>query len=680
MRRDRKIDPVDAGRYSRAVTALRRLTPLLVSLASILAFLPALDGEYLNFDDPTLLLGNEAYRGLGWTNLAWMFSTTHLGHYMPLTWLSFGLNYVTGGMNPWGYHLFNLLLHAANSALVYLLARRLLHAASTGAPASPGTPGASGRPAAGDTAIVMGAALAALLFAVHPQRAESVGWVTDRATVLSALFYLLAVLAYLRVVEPGDGVRWRWAGLLSLLAFAAALLSKGITMSLPVSLLVLDVYPLRRWRLGWPRLLAEKIPYVTLALLGAALTLVARMQGAKLTHLDQYDLGARAALVGYSLWFYPSRLVWPTGLSPLYEHPLHASVLEWRFLGPALAVVAVTVVFVLLRRRFPGGLAAWVHSAVVVAPVSGIVHSGSQLVSDRYGYLAGLGFVTVIGYGLVWVGTLYRRGRLRRPILTAAVLGGALLVIALGTTARIQVQLWHDSEMLWRWAIDKDPTCALCHGALGAAILEASGGAPERMDEAERYLRRAIALRNRVVIAYVALGTIETDRGHDREAEAALRTYMELAPQSPEGPERLALLFLAQGHAREALPLLRQARILRGAASDDRPRPDTPGSPPAPDLDQAIDLIGHNPRMLQYLGHLLVRRGRGDAALLPLRRAVALMPNDAISRFWLVRAYVLEGRIDQARRESQALQALDPKLAEIVSSQIPPADGAPAPR
>jgi Flp pilus assembly protein TadD len=534
----------------------------------------------------------------------------------------------------------------------------------------------------------MGAALAALLFAVHPQRAESVGWVTDRATVLSAFFYLLAVLGYLRAVEHRGGIRWRWAGLASLLAFAAALLSKGITMTLPVSLLVLDLYPLRRWELGWVRLVAEKVPYLALALLGAAVTLGARIQGAQLTHFDHYDFGARVALATYSLWFYPSRLIWPHGLSPLYEHPLHASILEWHFLGPALAVAVVTIGLVLLRRRFPGGLAAWVHSAVVVGPVSGIVHSGSQLVSDRYAYLAGLGFVTILGFGLVWVLDLYARGRLKRPIAAAAVLGSALIVIALGVGARVQVQLWHDSEMLWRWAVDKDPTCALCHAGLGAAILEASGGAPARMDEAERSLRRAIALRDGVAIAYAALGTIETDRGRDREAEAALRTYMQLAPQSPDGPERLALLFLASGRAPDALPLLHRARDLRGAAAPTRSGPSVDGMPgrdprAAPTeaaLGEAVDLIGANARMLQYLGHLLVHRGHGAAALVPLRRAVVLTPADAVSRFWLVKAYLLEGRLDQARRETEALRAVSPRLAEIAWSQMPATHGGPGTR
>jgi Flp pilus assembly protein TadD len=201
-------------------------------------------------------------------------------------------------------------------------------------------------------------------------------------------------------------------------------------------------------------------------------------------------------------------------------------------------------------------------------------------------------------------------------------------------------------------------------------------------------LRRAIALRDGVAIAYAALGTIETDRGRDREAEAALRTYMQLAPQSPDGPERLALLFLASGRAPDALPLLHRARDLRGAAAPTRSGPSVDGMPgrdprAAPTeaaLGEAVDLIGANARMLQYLGHLLVHRGHGAAALVPLRRAVVLTPADAVSRFWLVKAYLLEGRLDQARRETEALRAVSPRLAEIAWSQMPATHGGPGTR
>ena len=214
------------------------LLPLAVCLLSFLAFLPALQAGFVNWDDTANLLNNPHFRGLGWPQLRWMLTSTLMGHYIPLTWLSLGVNYALGGMVPWGYHLGNLLLHAASAGVFYVVARRLLAAGF----------------AARDLSIALGAALAALAFGVHPLRAESVAWVTERRDVLCGLFYLLAVLAYLRGVEGGGAIRSGWRAA-SLLAFGAALLSKAMAMTLPATLLLLDLYPLRRQDRGWKRLL-----------------------------------------------------------------------------------------------------------------------------------------------------------------------------------------------------------------------------------------------------------------------------------------------------------------------------------------------------------------------------------------------------------------------------------------
>src|SRR5712692_9506052 len=207
------------------MTTARRLAPLAIFVIVFLSFLPALDGQFLEWDDRKNLVRNAGYRGLGWAQLKGMFTTTVLGHYIPLTWLSFGINYALGGLNPWGYHLLNLLLHSANAALFYVVARRLLAAGIEGA--SPPT-----------WRLTAGAAFAALVFGVHPLRAESVAWVTERRDVLCGFFYLLAALAYLRGVDGGQRLAARWQAV-SLAAFGAALLSKAIAMTLPLTLLLL---------------------------------------------------------------------------------------------------------------------------------------------------------------------------------------------------------------------------------------------------------------------------------------------------------------------------------------------------------------------------------------------------------------------------------------------------------
>src|SRR3989442_1855571 len=219
--------PVDRAPGKGWVSWLVRLIMAVVTFA---AFLPVLHNQFVNWDDDKNFLDNPYYRGLGWSQLRWMW-TTHMGHYIPLTWMTFGLDYLLWGMNPRGYHLTNLLLHAANAVVFFFVARRIL----TRALPSPSERG---------HALTVSAGVAALLFALHPLRAESVAWATERRDVLLGLFYLLTILAYLRACERGDqGRGWYWGGVG---LFAFALLSQSTAARLHAALSLLDVYSLPR--------------------------------------------------------------------------------------------------------------------------------------------------------------------------------------------------------------------------------------------------------------------------------------------------------------------------------------------------------------------------------------------------------------------------------------------------
>ncbi len=526
------------------------LAPLAVAAAACVPFLPSLDGVFLHWDDDVNFLANPHYRGLGWAHVRWMFTSTLLGHYIPLTWLSLAVNHALGGMDPWGYHLGNLLLHAVNAALVYLVARRLLAAAPGRAPLPP-------------RALAVGAAVAALLFAVHPLRVESVAWITERRDVLCGAFYLLAVLAYLRGVAGGGALvgRWRWA---ALAAFAAALLSKAIAMTLPLTLLILDVYPLRRWAASpgtvegrsWRALVAEKAPFAVLAAAAAVGAVLAVDRGAGWTAYDDYGPGARAAMAAYSLWFHPSRLVWAHGLSPLYELPARIDPVGARFLLPALAVAGVTAALVALRRRAPGVLAAWAHSTVVLLPVSGLVHAGNQLAHDRYSYLSGLGFAVLAGAAVAWASA----SRARPIWLPGVAIAAAGMVLAmLGAASWRQSHIWLDSTSLWRAAVDADPACAICANNLGAALMVAVPADLTALREAERHLRHALALRPGYADAHRSLAALLANEHRYAEAEEVLLHLLRAAPRAPDAAARLAAVYEAQGRAEEALALRRRA-------------------------------------------------------------------------------------------------------------------------
>ena len=609
---------------------MRRLLPLVIGILSVVAFLPALGGQFLTWDDDVNFLTNESYRGLGWPQIRWAFSNVRMGHYIPLTWLSLSGNYVAGGMNPWGYHLVSLLVDAANAILFYLVAQRLLAAARDG-----------GRQAARREALLAGgAATAALVFALHPLRVESVAWITERRDVLSGLFFLAAILAYLRGVEAGDRIEPRWRTY-SLLLFAGGLLSKASVMTLPAVLVLLDVYPLRRGAFTWRRLVAEKAGYWALAVAGAVGALVAlRLSGLRITPYVTYGPEARLAMVSYSFWFYPSTWVWPVRLSPMYELRARLDALSSRFVLPVIGLVVVTALLVLLRKRWPGGLAAWVYSAVMLLPISGVVHAGSQLAHDRYSYLSGLGFALLAGRAIAWIWRATADRRVSRPVAAGALGVAALVLVALGVGSWQQTRVWRESETLWRWGLEADPRCAICANNLAALFINTDNAA--RLREGERLARHAMAINPAYDSAYTTLGAILAQRHEDREAEAAFRHAMRLAPDRVAASVNLGLLYARSGRHAEALPLLRAAF----AKSPERPGLRTHLAltfhndgivqaragrlPEAAELfREALHLTPDDPDIHRHLGLALWEQGRTDAAGTHLERAAALRSGDA---------------------------------------------------
>src|SRR5437016_5956927 len=336
---------------------VRWLAPLLVALLTLTAFLPTLQNQFVSWDDDKNFLENPHYRGLGWTHLRWMW-TTHLGHYIPLTWMTLGLDYLLWGMNPVGYHLTSLLLHAADAVVFFFIVRRLL----TRALPSPSERG---------YALTVSAGVASLVFAIHPLRVESVAWATERRDVLSGLFYLLTILVYLRDCERGErGRGWFW---LSVAVFVCALLSKSMVVNLPVVLLILDVYPLRRLggALGWwsaraRRVYVEKIPFVLLAAAASAVALMAQLSHRAMIPVTHLSAPGRLAVSAYGLSFYLWKTVVPLNLSPLYELPRTMNPWAMPFILSYGLVLAITAIALALRRRVPGLVAAWLAYIVVL--------------------------------------------------------------------------------------------------------------------------------------------------------------------------------------------------------------------------------------------------------------------------------------------------------------------------
>jgi tetratricopeptide (TPR) repeat protein len=472
----RSQDPVPAA--ATASWWWRGLGPLAIALITVAVFWPALGHQFVDWDDPMNLVDNLEFRGLGWQNLRWMFTTTLAGHWIPVTWISFGVDYRLWGMNPLGYHLTNVLLHAASAVVFYFVALRLLRVAT----------------GAGERVLRLGALAAALFFAIHPLRVESVAWATERRDVLSGLWFLLTILTYLKAVGS-DGARRRgWlAG--SVACFGLAAMSKAIVMTLPVVLIVLDVYPLRRLPARWREWTAraarsvwgEKAPYVAVSIVtGVVAQHAIRSYGDMIAALP---LENRVAVALYGLAFYVWKTFIPILIAPMYQLLADQGPYDGPMLASAAGVIGLTAVLVWLRRQWPAGLAVWISYVVLVAPVSGIIQSGPQLVAARYSYLPGLGLALLVG------GAVGRLGRwaVERPRSRRWALAGLAVVVVgyagLAVLSWRLVWVWRDSETLWVYAVSLEPTSPLAHGNLGFAYLNRG-----RLPEAERETRVALRL------------------------------------------------------------------------------------------------------------------------------------------------------------------------------------------
>ena len=491
------------------VTTSVRLVPLAVAIVPFLVFLAAIENGYV-WDDHFNFIANREYRGLGWPQLTWMLTSAHLAHWIPVTWLTLGLDYAMWGMTPAGYHLTNILFHAANATIFYHVAWRLLRGAA---------------PTASHALLVAGAAVAALFFAVHPLRAESVAWITERRDVVSGFFFLLAVLAYLRAWDT-DRKTGRWLAI-SVASFQFGVLSKSIVVTLPVVLLILDAYPLkrldpsvRRWtRPENRRVFFEKLPYLPMIFLGSFVAISTFGRDGALASLSSLSLLDRLTMMSYAVSFYVWKTALPFGLSPLYELPQAISPAAGRFVLGYLSTLGLTVLFLLFRRRWPAGLAAWLVYLCILTPVSGAVHNGRHLVADRNTYLACLPWALIAGGMVMWFVRAPAANVIGRSAsrLTSVCIGGWLLILAI--LASYQTTIWRDDETLWRHAVAMDARCFTCQYNLGTRLM-ANGMTPAAIE----HLEAAVALRSSSPLPHGALlvAHLARDRRDDAEAELAI--------------------------------------------------------------------------------------------------------------------------------------------------------------
>ena len=522
-RRFKTRRPVDDRAHSSLTEESTRHLGVICFAITLFVFLPALGNDFVNWDDDRNFLENPHYRGLSLDKLRWMFTTFHLGHYHPLTWLTLGVDYAVWGMNPVGYHATNVLLHALTTLLVYFLILRLLLLARREEDETP--------------AIRLAAAFGALWFALHPLRVESVVWVSERRDVLSGFFAVASVLFYLRGKKAASAA-----------VFVAALLSKIIVAVVPVVLLALDFYPLRR-KLD-RRLLIEKIPYVLPALVAGIFTLSQQRTGLGGTFADvAVEPLARVTMSLYGAAFYLWKTVVPFGLAPQYAWRAAPDALDPILLlgGVFALVITAAVIWAALKRGILGPAVAWFSYIVVLLPVLSLLrYDPQQFVADHHSYLATLS-LAALGAGLFLRWFTPER---------SLVVGGCALAFTLLLCERTvaQIGVWEDSKTLWTHTLSVSPSSIVARNNLGLALAEAG-----ETDEAVEHFRHAIRIQPEYAHARYNLANVLMQGDELTEAEQHFRAALDREPDYAEALNGLGNCLVRQRREAEAETYYRRA-------------------------------------------------------------------------------------------------------------------------
>ncbi len=460
---------------------------LALSILTIVAFWPVQDAGFISLDDNIYVYQNSYIQsGLNWRNIGYIFSfelPKTIGHWHPLTWLSLMLDYSLFGLDPFGYHLVNLLFHLANTILLFLILRRM-------------------------TGALWPSAFVAALFAIHPLHVESVAWITERKDVLSTFFMMLTLGAYSYYVEHRDFKRYVFV----LLFFILGLMSKSMLVTLPFVLLLLDYWPLGRlseakpgqkiqteilkpvvsdrrknkpgkknpektavkqtgivpkpaepefrWSKIYP-LFLEKVPLFILSVFSSVATYIAANSAGAVSFYESFspDVLLGNALVSYIA--YLEKMIWPVNLSVFYPHP--GGVILWQVLAAVILLVVVTFFVIWKTRRFPYLAVGWFWYLGTLVPVIGIIQAGTQAMADRYTYIPLIGLFIMAAWGIP---DLLKKVNYRKQILLAA---SAILILCFSILTWKQAGYWKDSLTLFDQALKVTENNWFVHNSRGAA-------------------------------------------------------------------------------------------------------------------------------------------------------------------------------------------------------------------
>ena len=611
---------------------------ILLALGSITfaIYAQVLGHQFITLDDPTYIQENPMVnRGVTLAGLAWAFTTFHVANWHPLTWISHMIDCQLFGMNAGRHLLVNALIHVANTLLVFWFLLRTTHARWP-------------------------SALVAALFALHPLHVESVACASERKDTLSTFFGLLSLIAYVRYTEAPSIKRYTWVAV----TLALGLLAKPMLVTMPLVMLLLDYWPLRRFSgdhtrprvlflaprrkrsnaRGAPasdtlgggaerstrgarapqtaRLLIEKIPLFALVAASATITFIAQSHGGAVRTLMHAPITFRLsnALVSYAKYLLLA--FWPHDLAVYY--PLAPTGIQaWQIIGAAFLLIGITALCFSQRRNRPYLIVGWLWFLGTLVPVIGLVQVGGQTMADRYFYIPSIGLFIALVFGLA---DLARSWRVP-PSLSAGIAGGVLLIFAILTNA--QIQLWHDSFTLFEHTLAVTPPNLRIEHNLGVAL-----GASDRYDEAATHFAKALQIDVNFYDGLVAMGVTRAHQGRLQEAIGYFQAAIRSQPDAPKARVQLAHALWNEKRDEEALAEMDRASQLAPGDADIRA-----------DFGLALALVGKLPEAIEQL-----------------HEALRLNPNSAEAHNNLGLTLLASGKARESIPEFEVALRLKPEL------------------
>ena len=615
------LQPPSASRETHIVTLC-----LLLVVATLAFYNPIIHNQFIDFDDSSYIVKNSWVQGgLTWDTVKWSFTTFREGNWHPVTWLSHALDCQVFRLNPAGHHYTNLLLHAANAVLLFLLLRRA-------------------------TGLTWPSLLVGALFALHPVNVESVAWAAERKNVLSMLFFLLALHAYDRYARTGE----RYLYLSVNIFFILGLMAKPQIVTLPFVLLLWDYWPLQRMGAGsaasglpaasttrsFRYLVWEKLPIFILAAADSVVTMVAQRAGNTVRTFAEVPVSARLENVFVSYVRYIGKALWPSRLAAMYPRPGN-SLPAWQVVGAVVLLLLISTLVLRWRDRryLPVG---WFWFLGTLVPMIGIITVGEQTMADRYAYLPFIGlFVAAVWTLNAWTVDAVASERRIAGVWRAS--AAVLVLFILGCLTYRQLGYWHDDETLWRHALNVTEGNYMAHNNLAIALAKQG-----RSEEAVVQFQAATALHKYPPDQVLKLAFYELRVGHPQEAIEEAGAVLR-ASADPVGPTIQSAAWGEIGQARLQLRQYDQA---------------------AECYQNALRLNSENGMALMGSGVLALRQGQSELAVTQLMHAAKVEPND-LSVLLLAQALRRAGHTEQADSAEAEVQKIssDPGQAQLEARQ-----------